>query len=260
MKHSYIQLVTSVGNNFNDPRAYSSCNQIIIAGMPQVPNAKNAIIDDICEHFPLADRKKIEYIYDNPGTPDTYLAPVATFWEEDGILCEEIQKNKVAFGWNHNGAFCACLRDALPVKLCYAAEEIDDDDAIYIAVKEYRDNSGNGGSKQRFFHKPFHSYEDALDYVDETDVYNPKNIVLSELDPSSFDAELPDCDKYVSYQVLAFDKNKIKDTDWFKTNMKVIELADELGISPTTDFFSDVEYHLSALNAINKTKNCSVQR
>jgi len=36
MKHSYIQLVTSVGNNFNDPRAYSSCNQIIIAGMHTV--------------------------------------------------------------------------------------------------------------------------------------------------------------------------------------------------------------------------------
>ena len=56
MKRNYVCTDIYSGLDWHD--AHYEIHPIIVNGRPEVPDVREAIIDDVCKSYPLADREK----------------------------------------------------------------------------------------------------------------------------------------------------------------------------------------------------------
>lgn len=233
MKHTYLQTSTFSGIDWHDMCTHN--NQILENGSPVISDVRKTIIDMVCsdyERFLGTDikRRKIADVYD--GVLGEYTL-------------ETSESSTLTIGYSKDvpPVFYAELESQFEVKTYYDVSEIDDKDVVYLPVMEYRNGLKYGDTVERFFHEPFATYEEALDFIDKT-----KRSDDITKDHIRCGLNCPPVLRYDNYQVFVFDKNELKENKWFKLNMQAIELMREQGINEYDDSFrQSIRVHLSEL-------------
>ena len=237
MKKSYIQMQSYGGFDWHD--IHSENHQMLVDGRPEIKDIKTAIIDDVCTRFHFADREKVEYAFDHPFSGG-YQAPVSVFVTDlNGKTHEELLNTTVFIGYEE-GCFCTIIEHQYSERVFYEVSNIDEENSLFIPIHMYVHGLKYGNTIERFYHKPFASYEEACQYRDN---WNELKIQKEHLLAYQDDAT----------EVLVFDAEDVKNScikDWYEYNLRIVDMMESLGETVESENFSIApETHLQQLES-----------